>query len=425
MNLAISQASVAPRPFEVNRVDAILAGVSAFAYVASAVKFLNRDPLSTDTGAQAVVEVALMALALIAAAVPTLRRGAVFPRPTPPVIGFSVFAALTMLSSPFSYWMALSLVKSFLLLGAVATAILLCTWRSPRDILGNFYWSSLVIMVIGLSLKFVSPEPLFEIGESGRQRLSILALHPNALADLAAMTLLIGRLLPRRPHWICQLLLLSIVAVTGARATGIILILVLAVSALWQVRRNAIVVSVLGVGIASVAFAGWMVVALQVSLDHLPLGGMLERFYGDYSSDEVATLNGRTEVWSQSANLVADTSVVGYGLDGARALFMDEFAWAGHSHNAYIELLLASGVPGLVVFLWAWGTAIVMTLKANVTDRALILSVHSYIFLCGFTDPNLTALQCLPLFLIVCLDAVVRCELIQLIRQPQRIPEFG
>lgn len=129
-------------------------------------------------------------------------------------------------------------------------------------------------------------------------------------------------------------------------------------------------------------------------------------------------------MWSQSANLVADTSVVGYGLDGARALFMGDFEWAGHSHNAYIELLLASGVPGLVVFLWAWGAAIVTTLKANVTDRALILSVHAYIFLCGFTDPNLTALQCLPLFLIVCLDAVVRSELILCNRQRLRIAEF-
>ena len=411
MNLAVGQPFAVPRPFELSRVDAVLAAVATFAYAASTVKFLNRDPLGSDTGAQAFVEVALVGIALIAAAVPTLRRGAIFPHPTPPVVGFVIFAGLTMTSALFSYWLALSLVKSCLLLATVLTATLLCTWRSPRDILGYFYWSSLTMMVLGVCLKLVSPESLFQVADySGRQRLVLLAWHPNALADLAALTLMVGRLLKRRPHWSCQLFLLGIVALTGARAVGIVLIVVLAAAAVWRNARSARAMSALGVGIAATAFIGWMVVAIQLPIEHIPFRSVLERFYGDYTVEEFASLNGRTEVWTQSAALLANTTFFGYGLDGARAVLMDDFEWAGHSHNAYFELLLAGGMPALVVFLITWGFAVVKSLQMNARERPLLLSIHAYIFLCGFTDPNLTALQCLPIFLIVCLDACVRSE---------------
>src|SRR5205085_3304582 len=109
--------------------------VGTIAYVLSTVKYQTRDALSTDTGAQALVEVFWMGIACVAAAAPLLRRGALLPRISPPVVGLLIFAALTSVSAAFSYWPPLSLVKSCFLLGAILVAVWSCSVRAPADVL--------------------------------------------------------------------------------------------------------------------------------------------------------------------------------------------------------------------------------------------------------------------------------------------------
>ena len=116
-----------------------------------------------------------------------------------------VFAATALLSSVFSYWPVLSLIKGGMLVAILFVAIALCATRPAEEVLGYFYWSALVIIAAGMCLKFAYHEPLFDIDEySGRARLTVFALHPGSLADLSALTILIGRLMPRRPHWSCR-----------------------------------------------------------------------------------------------------------------------------------------------------------------------------------------------------------------------------
>jgi len=82
--------------------------------------------------------------------------------------------------------------------------------------------------------------------------------------------------------------------------------------------------------------------------------------------------------------------------------------WAGHAHNAYLELLFAAGLPGLLTFLVAWGMAAVTAWRTRTDTRVAVIGIYVYMFICGWTDPNLTLMQYIPVFLIVCIDAHTR-----------------
>ncbi len=382
--------------------DAWCAAGAMAAYVISAIKFVNRDPLSTSTGIQGFVEIGAVAVAALLAAVPLVARRE-WPRLTPPTIWFGVFAALALLSSAFSYWPMLSLIKGGMLVVILFIAAALCTSRPPAEVLGYFYWSAWLIIIIGVCLKFGSREPLFDMDEySGRIRFTVFALHWGSLADLSALTILVGRLMPRRPHWSCQAMLAVINVATCARWSSASLFLVLLVSTLWQSRVSLKVLSLAAFGVATAALIAWIVVAFDIPVGRVPF----ERFYGDkVTLDEIATLNGRTGVWVESESMIPGTIVFGYGVEGARAAILREFEWAGHAHNAYLEVLFAGGLPGLMAFLLGWGMAVVRTIRTDTPTRPIAIGLHLYMFTCGLTDPNMTLLQFLPVLLIVCTDA--------------------
>jgi O-antigen ligase len=124
--------------------------------------------------------------------------------------------------------------------------------------------------------------------------------------------------------------------------------------------------------------------------------------------------------------MIPGTVLFGYGVEGARAAILREFEWAGHAHNAYLEVLFAGGLPGLIAFLIGWGAAVVKIARTDTPLRPYVLSLHVYMFICGLTDPNITLLQFLPLFLIVCVEAAGRAEPEAVVLPaPVRRPAFG
>jgi O-antigen ligase len=384
---------------------AMLAAAAMTAYVVSTIKFVNRDPLSTTTGIQALIEVAAVAVSVVLAAIPLVRSRS-FPKLSAPAVGFAVFAATALLSSVFSYWPVLSLIKGGMLVAILFIGIALCATRPPEEVLGYFYWSAWFIIAAGVCLKLASHEPLFDADEySGRIRFTVFALHWGSLADLSALTILVGRLIPRRPHWSVQLFLLIVNAATCARWSTASLILVIIASSLWATRISLKAMSLAMLGAATAALAAWIVLTAQIPVGRIPF----ERFYGDkVTLEEIATLNGRTGVWAESESLIPGTFLFGYGVEGARAAILREFEWAGHAHNAYLEVLFAGGLPGLIAFLLGWGAAVVKSARTDTPLRPHVLSLHVYMFICGLTDPNITLLQFLPVFLIVCVDAAGR-----------------
>ena len=385
--------------------DTVLAALALGAYIISTIKFQNRDPLSTDGGIQAILEICALGFGLAMATLVAIRRGAI-PRVTPPAIGFAIFAGFAMLSSVFSYWPLLSVVKGSLLIVTLAIAMLVCDALGPRRVLTHFYWMVCGLMVIGIAIKVLSAQPLFDIDDySGRLRFTVFALHWGSLADLLALTILIGRLLPRRPPWFCQLFLLCINLATGTRASLAALLVTLLVISLGSRRMTAKDVAVGSFGLAGAALVALVAVNMTSSLTSIPF----ERFYGDrVTLEEIVTLNGRTDVWAESLPLVPGTMLFGYGMEGVRAALLREVEWAGHAHNAYLELLFAAGLPGLLAFLVAWGMAAATAWRTRTRTRVTVIGIYVYMFICGWTDPNLTLMQYLPVFLIVCIDAHTR-----------------
>ena len=176
-------------------------------------------------------------------------------------------------------------------------------------------------------------------------------------------------------------------------------------------------------GAATAALAAWIVLTAQIPVGHIPF----EQFYGDkVTLEEIATLNGRTNVWAESESMIPGTFLFGYGVEGARAAILREFEWAGHAHNAYLEVLFAGGMPGLIAFLLGWGAAVFKIARTDTPLRPYVLSLHVYMFICGLTDPNITLLQFLPLFLIVCVEAAGRAAPGPVVLPaPVRRPAFG
>ena len=385
--------------------DAALAALALGAYVLSTIKFQNRDPLSTDGGIQAIIEICALGFGLAVAILVAIRRGAI-PRVTPPAVGFAIFAGFAMLSSVFSYWPLLSVIKGSLLIVALAIAMLVCDALGPRRMLAHFYWTICGLMVIGTCIKVLSGQPLFDMDDySGRLRFTVFALHWGSLADLVALTILVGHLLPRRPPWFCQLFLLCINLATCARASTTVLLVILVVIPLCSRRLTAKHVAIGAFGLAGAALIALVAVNMQSSLSSIPF----ERFYGDKMTlEEIVSLNGRTDVWAESLPLVPGTLLFGYGMEGVRAALLREVEWAGHAHNAYLELLFAAGLPGLLTFLVAWGMAAATAWRTRTDTRVAVIGIYVYMFICGWTDPNLTLMQYIPVFLIVCIDAHTR-----------------
>ena len=388
--------------------QAMVALAATLLYVASTTKYQARDPLSTQAGIQAVLEIGLVMGALGLSALITRPRTLVR-HLTPTVIGFILFAVFAMLSSAFSFWPPLSLIKASLLVATVLTAAMLCAARPPKEVVTAVYWAVIALIVVGTMVKFASAQPLFDTDEySGRARFTLFALHWGSLADFVAYTFLLGRLLPRRPPAICQALLVVVNLAAGARASTIALLLVALFEWGWRQRVSMTALTVGSFSVAAAALVAFLWVNGALPTPNVPY----ERLYGDkVTVDEIVTLNNRTALWAESFRLVPGTLLFGYGLEGMRAVLLQEFEWAGHSHNAYLELLFAGGLAGLVSFLGAWGSAVRAGWRATSETRLSIIGLHVYMFICGLTDPNLTLLMFFPMFVIVCLDAVARADI--------------
>lgn len=96
------------------------------------------------------------------------------------------------------------------------------------------------------------------------------------------------------------------------------------------------------------------VLAVGASLG-LILAGLFEKqlseaFLRGQTSAQLMTLTGRTELFAYAWTLIAERPVLGYGFLSGRSIFLERFPWAGHSHNAFIEIAISMGLVGLVLY---------------------------------------------------------------------------
>ncbi len=392
------QANSVGRPF------AVLLPASMLLYAFSMMKFYTRDAVSTQTGPQGVIEVLLVmgsALALLPS-LHALRYRVFVPSSAK---AFMLFGALAAVSSAFSFDPLLSFVKAMSFLLVCGIAVTASTAFSPSRVLSSLFYAVITVLGVGLIYKLVSGEAWFAVDEySGRERFSLFASHPATLADICALVLLTSMILRKRPPMYLRIALFGLNVATTSRTSTALLVVVLLVCEGLAVRftlRKLFVVMVLCC-LATLCVWIWPAGSTQSS-------GTVESashsLYGNNLGGEIGSLNGRTEVWNVAGKLVSKCLLLGYGIDGARDLLINETSWnAGNAHNATLELILAGGVPATIVFFVGWAGAGRHAWLSGGSLRIRTLGIFAYMLGFGLTGTNLTYEQSLGAFLIITLD---------------------
>ena len=101
-------------------------------------------------------------------------------------------------------------------------------------------------------------------------------------------------------------------------------------------------------------------------------------------TDDVSTLNSRTELWAASVKYVLARPILGVGYFASRYLLMKEFPWAGHAHNSFLEVLITTGVVGLLILL---AFVFYVIRKSIKTRNPLLLGVTLYCLIQGMMNP--------------------------------------
>ena len=377
-------------------------------YAISMMKFYIRDPLSSQKGPQGVIEVLLVTGASVAL-VPALRalRYRLFVPPVAKV--FLIFGGLAAISSIFSYDPILSFVKSLSLLLVCGIAVTASSAFGPARVLRSFFYAVILVLAAGLIYKLASARPWFVIDSySGRARLWLFELTPMPLADLCALTLLTSFVLPNRPSIYLQMLPFAVNIATAVRASSLLLILVLVIwaAAIRSTFRVVLIYSFLGFLATATIWAG-----LQQPHQSLGLGRIAESLYGNQFDRDLSTFSGRTEVWKVAEPLISESLILGYGIDGFRDVLLKQTSWpAGNAHNSLLELLLTGGLPATLVVLFGWAGSARRAWLSGKRLRLRTLGIYGYMVLFGITAPNVTETQCVGMFLIITIDALLYAQ---------------
>jgi hypothetical protein len=319
------------------------------------------------------------------------------------MVGFSF---LTLASAIRSYWPPLSTAKTAVFLAVVYSAAGSCARIGSRNVLKVMYIAVVVTISLGLLLAASGIYPLFDVDDySGRTRFSLFMLHPGVVADFSAFAVLTGRLVPRKPPTWLQVVLVITCILTSAKGATVGLLVSLVVSAApW---RRVTLSRLAGAGCACVGILLAFVLLYTVDAGALSYGP-LAMLYGSNVKDEILTMNGRLGLWKTVVPLLSNSFGLGFGLDGARETLLNAFDWSGNSHNAVLELVLAAGVPGALMFLLAWGIAFSRATRLPPSHRSEVMAVHVYLIITSFASPIWTTSQYISVFFLTVINATGR-----------------
>ncbi|RJG05774.1 O-antigen ligase domain-containing protein [Noviherbaspirillum cavernae] len=104
--------------------------------------------------------------------------------------------------------------------------------------------------------------------------------------------------------------------------------------------------------------------------------------------EEIATLTGRTYIWTVALETWAENPLFGYGAsmwdDQVRQLIGMEYAY--HAHNQILQALSVAGVVGLAGLLFYAAVMFNYALAANKATRGLSLALFTIILIRSFTE---------------------------------------
>ena len=217
-------------------------------------------------------------------------------------------------------------------------------------------------------------ELLGETFSEDRPRLILAYQHALLTADLLAMAIISLVASDLRKIFKAILLpgLFALLWLTDARGATIgVAISILALAFLRISRNSTRVIAVMSS--LSVAIAG-----LLVFQDRLPA------MVRPLMTDDVLTLNSRTELWSKTLTYIFAQPILGTGYFASRYLLIKDFDFAGHAHNSFLEVQLTTGLVGLLML-----CAFLALIAKDIfrTRNALLVGVTLYCLIQGMVNP--------------------------------------
>ena len=210
-------------------------------------------------------------------------------------------------------------------------------------------------------------------------RFTWLYIHPVeagmllAIAVIILTAYLLGSRVPRNgPRWqlgvyaVLWLICVAGLLATGTRgaALGAVVGIVVVVATRWRGIRKLEIALLGGIALGGAALA---------------LGPQITAFVArGESAAQLATLNFRTDLWSQALADFAQHPLYGFGFTADRGLFLDTTGLGG-GHNAIINLLVDTGLVGTAVWfallIGIGATAYRLRPRGMATDRTLVLAL--------------------------------------------------
>lgn len=241
--------------------------------------------------------------------------------------------------------------------GATAFGLYLATRYTPKEQMKILFWTFALMLISSIVMAIAVPQYGFMSGLHEGALRGIFG-HKNGFGDkmvLATLIFLI-QLLDRKSKnnswllWIYVLVAITCVVLSksGNALLGLAIMLTLFfIARILRSRYEIMISAFLSFAIVGLAGMAWF-------------SGNQEVFFSAIGED--ATLTGRTEIWKYVWDQIQQRPWLGYGykgfwhyLDGGSAyvnLAFGPYGTSGvpHAHNGFLEILLATGVLGLSVF---------------------------------------------------------------------------
>jgi O-antigen ligase len=312
----------------------------------------------------------------------------------PAFVLVSVFTFWAVLSSIWSPNPILTVAKSAELWGSAVVAamlVALAVRMRPKANLAAVLGLSLVAVVAGMILAnvFIWGTALPNTGDAAlpldiideelsleRPRLLLAYAHPLLTGDLLSLAVicLVASNLRRVLKVILIPGLLVLLWLTDARGpTGGLIVALIAMTTL-MLRRNDVRALVLMLTLSS-CLAVALVFQNQLPAAVAPL-----------ISDDVPTLNSRTDLWERTVTHIFNQPVLGTGYYGSRYVLVKDFYWAGHAHNSFLEVQLTTGLIGSLMLI---GFVMYLFKEIVTTRNVLLLGVTLHCLIQGMLNPLL------------------------------------
>jgi len=397
----------------------ILSIIAVFLGSMRGTRSIMDDPVDTVRTFRIIVLCFMSSIALLAALLKRERAGA-----SSSLIWMALYAMLAMLSAFYSKFALLSLYKGFEVAAYVALGLyagtVLYTWQDLEDTVNIMLFVMWYLIISALMGLLVAPSLAYKFGESGESMAFTMngvfpAINPNTLTQISGIVAVCA--LARICH-----------STKGGRHLGELMVFGIAfLCMLLAHSRTSLFIFVAAAALVLLFYKKTKMLLLIAAL-----GGFASLFLAvaDYlvayilrgqTTDQFATMTGRTEFWPLVIGWVKEAPFLGYGFYSSQRILFG----VSSVDQAYLEVLLGLGIVGLTVFCLAVLTVMINLWKSWPRDQAplqdsgqlfiwtQLVSIFLFIFVRSLTGPSFQILHVnLTIFVLltVCAAAMVKLK---------------